>query len=64
MKALQTDQLDMGLEEYLKNKQVAEIEKENTRKDYRERVNGVLGEIEKNIMNRSRMFQSTLIKQK
>lgn len=63
MKAFHTDQLDMRLEEYHRNKQVAEIDKENTKKDYRERVNGVLGEIEKNIMNRSRIFQSTLMKQ-
>lgn len=34
------------------------MQKENDRKDYRERVNGVLGDIEKNMMNRNRMFQS------
>ena len=39
------------------------MEKENEKKDYRERVNGVLGEIEKNILNRSRLFNSQLMKQ-
>lgn len=34
------------------------MQKENDSKDYRERVNGVLGDIEKNMMNRNRMFQS------